>query len=83
MPQLSATEVARRFSEVLDAVEHRGETFTITRNGRVIAQLGAARPVTGARLKQRLREHPPDEAWLRELRELRELLELEERAWPG
>jgi prevent-host-death family protein len=34
MKRLSATEAARHFADVLAAVEHRHETFTVTRGGR-------------------------------------------------
>ncbi|MBA2425882.1 MAG: type II toxin-antitoxin system Phd/YefM family antitoxin, partial [Actinobacteria bacterium] len=37
MDELSATEAARRFSDLLDAVEHRGESFVISRKGKAIA----------------------------------------------
>ena len=31
MPDISATAAAKRFAHVLDAVDHRGESFTIVR----------------------------------------------------
>ncbi|MBI4260921.1 MAG: type II toxin-antitoxin system prevent-host-death family antitoxin, partial [Actinobacteria bacterium] len=46
MEEISATDAARRFSELLDGVEHRGESFTIRRRGRVVARVV---PATGAR----------------------------------
>lgn len=39
MIELSAAEAERRLGEVLDAVEHRQESFTITRDGQVIAEI--------------------------------------------
>ena len=39
MREISATEAARNFSELLDAIEHRGEHFTIVRHGKAIAEL--------------------------------------------
>ena len=39
MKRLTATEAARRFSEMLDAVETRGETFVVTRNGVPVGEL--------------------------------------------
>ena len=51
MPEISATEASRRFSDLLDGVEHRGETYTIVRRGRVVAKLEPAAAFTGADLK--------------------------------
>lgn len=42
MTTITATQASRSFSAVLDAVENR-ESFTITREGRAVAEL---RPVT-------------------------------------
>ncbi|MBV8303271.1 MAG: type II toxin-antitoxin system Phd/YefM family antitoxin, partial [Acidimicrobiia bacterium] len=39
MSEVTATEAARSFSDLLDAVEHRGERFTIVRRGKAVAQL--------------------------------------------
>lgn len=44
--RISATEASRKFSDILDAVEHRHEEFIVERRGRAIADLGPAR--TGA-----------------------------------
>lgn len=79
MDELTATEAARRFSDLLDAVEHRGDSFVISRKGRAVAVVSPARPRSGKALKLFLREHPPDEAWERELGEMREMLFVEER----
>lgn len=81
MNELSATEAARRFSDLLDAVEHRGETFVVSRKGRAVAVVSPALPRSGKNLKRFLRKHPPDGAWAAELREMREALFLEERNW--
>ena len=37
---ISATTAAKRLREVLNAVEHRGETFEVERHGRAIARIG-------------------------------------------
>jgi antitoxin (DNA-binding transcriptional repressor) of toxin-antitoxin stability system len=42
--KISATEAARRFSELLNRVGFRGERYTIARGGKAVATLG---PVTG------------------------------------
>lgn len=83
MKELSATEAARRFSDVLDEVEHKGRSFAIRRKGRVVARIEpAATTPNGARVKKILREHRPDRAWAKELAEVRALLLPQEREWP-
>ena len=43
MPKkLTATEAARNFSEVIARVQLRGESFLLTRHGKIVAQLGPA-----------------------------------------
>ena len=49
MSEISATEAARNFADLLDAVEHRGETFTIVRRGKPIASLQPTRVRPGGR----------------------------------
>lgn len=58
MRNWTATEASRRFSELLDAIEH-GETITITRGNRAIAEIGPARRRTGADLRAALADVPP------------------------
>jgi prevent-host-death family protein len=36
---LSATEVVRKFSEILNSVRYRGESYTIVRGGKPIASI--------------------------------------------
>jgi prevent-host-death family protein len=74
LKQLSATDAARRFSEVLDRVEQTGESVTIVRHGRAVATIGPAGAGTGKALKEALRAHPPDPDWADEVRELREFI---------
>jgi prevent-host-death family protein len=71
MKKLSATDAARRFSDVLDAVESGGESFVVVRHGRAVARIGPAAGGTGLALKETLRDHRPDPDWAAELRELR------------
>lgn len=71
MKQLSATDASRRFSEVLDDVEGRGESYVVVRHGRAVATIGPASGGTGMALKEALLANPPDEAWPGEVRELR------------
>lgn len=58
---MTATEASRRFSDLLDAIE-RGETITITRGNRPVAEIGPARRRTGADLRAALANiAPPDD----------------------
>jgi antitoxin (DNA-binding transcriptional repressor) of toxin-antitoxin stability system len=70
--QVSAAYAARRFSEVLDSVESRGETFGVVRRGRVVATIGPALTGNGRALKGALRDNRPDPEWAEELRRLRD-----------
>jgi antitoxin (DNA-binding transcriptional repressor) of toxin-antitoxin stability system len=79
--RLSATEAARRFSVLLDQVEHDGETFLVERRGRVIASVAPAAAASGRALKALLRAQPVDERWSADLAALRAGLEPEERRW--
>jgi prevent-host-death family protein len=72
MKQLSATEAARRFSDVLDSVESEHESFVVVRHGRPVATIGPAFAGTGRAVKETLRSRRPDSEWASELRELRE-----------
>ena len=79
MTEVTATEASRRFADLLDGVEHRGERYTIVRRGRVIAQLEPVAGTSGAEVKALLRRHRPDRAWADEVEELRSDLAVEER----
>lgn len=81
MRRLTATEAARRFSELLDAVEDSGETFLVVRRGRTVARIEPATGAQGSRVKALLRTAPRDRRWAADLRELRDGLVLEERRW--
>lgn len=79
MPEVTATEASRRFADLLDGVEHRGERYTIVRRGRVIAQLEPATASSGAQVKALLRRHRPDRAWSDEVTAVRTELTAQER----
>lgn len=79
MPEISATEAGRKFSDLLDAVEHRGEHFTIVRRGRVVAQLDPIRAGRGADIKALLRRQPVDQTFADDVAAVRSLLEIETR----
>ena len=74
MAEISATEASKRFADVLDAVEHRGETFTIVRRGRTVATIAPVRRGRGADLRRILAEHPSDDRWANEVRDLRRFI---------
>lgn len=80
MPEVSATEAARNFADILDAVEHRGEHFTVVRRGKPIAHLEPAGPWLGADAKALPRRHRRDASWPTELAAVRRLLEVEDRS---
>lgn len=83
MRRLTATDAARRFSELLDAVEQRGESFLVVRRGHAVARIEPARAANGVLVKELLRSNPRDRGWASELRELRAVLAVEDRHWHG
>lgn len=68
---------------MLDAVEHRHQSFVVVRGGRAVAKLEPVATVGGKALKAVLAKNKPDRAWLTELAELRESLVVNERSWPA
>jgi antitoxin (DNA-binding transcriptional repressor) of toxin-antitoxin stability system len=80
---LTATEGARRLSELLDAIEERGESFLVVRRGRTIARIAPAAAANGNTVERILRSTPPDRVWLDELRELRAGLAVGDSSWNG
>ena len=81
MKNLTATEAARKFADVLDAVESRGETFVVVRRGKAVARIGPAGAGRGVTVKEVLRAAPDDPAWVDEIQRVRAALRIEERAW--
>ncbi len=79
MPDVSATDAARNFANLLDAIEHRGEHFTIFRRGKAIAHLEPVSRGRGVDVKALLRRHRPDKASVDDVTELRSLLIIEDR----
>lgn len=80
MPDISATEAARRFSDLLDSVEHAKAHYTIVRRGKAVAHLEPITKGNGAEVKEMLKRHRPDSAWAEELSRLRELVEIDNRS---
>jgi len=81
--EITATEAARGFSALLTAVEKDGETFFVTRGGRVIARIEPATGTSGAAVKALLGHFRPDRDWVGDLSTVRELLATQERSWPA
>ncbi len=79
MPEVSATEAARNFSDILDAVEHQGEHFTIVRRGKVVAQLDPVHAGRGTEVRALLQRHGRDPSFAQDVAAARQLLEIESR----
>ena len=83
--RVSATEAARNFSEILNRVRYRGETFVIERGGQPICEIRPAAPTlfTGADLVTLLRSLPSvDEEYLTVVEEIaRRQPQLPESPW--
>jgi prevent-host-death family protein len=80
MPEVSATDAARNFSDLLDAVEHRGEQYTVVRRGRPVARLEPVPHGKGSDVKTALRPHRPDRAWATDLADVRDVIRLDDRS---
>jgi prevent-host-death family protein len=72
MRRLSATEVARRFSQVLDEVEASGERVLVMRHGRPAVEIGPARSGNGAKVLAVLEARPHDPDWVSDLARVRD-----------
>jgi antitoxin (DNA-binding transcriptional repressor) of toxin-antitoxin stability system len=83
MREITATDAARGFSALLTAVEKDGETFFVTRGGRVIARIEPASGTSGAAVKALLGHFRPDKDWVTDLGQVRELLTSQDRQWPA
>ena len=71
---MTATEASRRFSDLLDAIE-RGETVTVTRGNRPVAEIRPAHRRTGRDLREALAgTEPPDTRFDRDIAEALTLL---------
>jgi prevent-host-death family protein len=73
--RISATAAARSFSDLLNRVRYKGDSFVIVRNGE---EVGCLEPVSSPRPKtlNELLDHlaeigPPDEGFARDLEEIR------------
>jgi prevent-host-death family protein len=85
MARLTATEVARSFSDVLNRVAD-GEEIEVTRNGAVVAVIRPrkVRLMSAERFRELMASLPPvDDDFARDLREIRESTRLPEDPWPS
>ena len=80
MSEVSATDAARNFADLLDAIEHDGAHFTIVRRGKAVAHLEPVRAGRGADVKQMLREASVDTGWSDDLAAMRSVVEIQHRA---
>ena len=80
MAEITATEAARSLSRVLDAVEHHGELFTVSRHGRAVARIVPLPGSSGRELKDLLARSTPDTQWMSDLSDLRRLVQVEQRS---
>jgi prevent-host-death family protein len=76
---VSATEAARKFADLLDAVE-RGEHFTIIRRGKAVAHLEPIGLGRGHQAKALLRRQTADPDWSSDIARTRRLLLIEDRS---
>ena len=74
MKEISATEAARSFSDLLDAVEHDGESYTVIRRGSAVAVIGPTKTTSGRALKKALADAEPDATFAADIAEVRGLL---------
>ena len=79
MSEITATDAARNFADLLDAVEFRGERITIIRRGRAVALVEPISSGLGADVKALLQRHPIDAEWTVTLEEIRNLVVTKDR----
>jgi prevent-host-death family protein len=83
---VTATQAARSFASLLDAVEH-GEVVVVTRDGVPVGRLSPERRTSADRLKAALGEHRADERFAEDLAaahdEMRSAFTDEVREWPA
>ncbi|HVL90632.1 MAG TPA: type II toxin-antitoxin system prevent-host-death family antitoxin [Actinomycetota bacterium] len=65
MKQISATDAARGFADLINRVRYQGETYEVVRNGETVARIAptvSARALTAAEMDDLLRNLPPLDA---------------------
>lgn len=71
--RISATKAAREFSEILNRVAYRGETFVVERNGRTICEISPTKPKAfiGADFAEMIKNAPrPDDQYFDDVEEV-------------
>lgn len=71
--RVTATEAARQFSEILNRVAYKGETFVVERAGRPICEISptASEGISTSELVNLLRSSPrPDKAYFKTLEKI-------------
>jgi prevent-host-death family protein len=79
--EISATDAARNFSDLLDSVEHDGASYTVVRRGKAIAVIRPTDAGSGRALKDALRNAKPDPDFAKDIAEVRALLLPQEDRW--
>lgn len=86
MKTMTATQAARSFAALLNAVEH-GEDIVITRDGVPVGRFVPERLTAADRLRAALREQPADASFADDLDaargDLRNTFSNEVHSWPG
>ena len=71
METISATELARHLSDILNRVKYKGEEFVVERNGEPVARLApsssSAKSSTLGDLVEIIRKHPVDDKFADDL----------------
>lgn len=85
---ITATELSKQLSDILNRVRYRGERFTVARNGEPIAVLAPVGAPQGITLRQLAAQigglHLPDEDFAEDIAEMhRTLVPVEPPAWPS
>jgi len=72
--RITATELARSLSDILNRARYRGEHFEVVRNGELVATIGppaAPKVKTWADFVQFMKDHPfPDEDFAKDIEEV-------------
>ena len=71
--RVSATEAARKFSEILNRVAYKGESFVVERSGRPVCEISPARAAkfTARDFVEMLKSAPrPDEQYFDDVEEV-------------
>ncbi|MHB8510961.1 MAG: type II toxin-antitoxin system Phd/YefM family antitoxin [Actinomycetota bacterium] len=74
MKDISATEAARTFSDVLDEVEGRRQSFLVVRHGKPIARITPVDQPNGRAVKEFFRTQHVDADFGRDVRSLRKIV---------